>query len=101
MDSAKKILEKKTNNGKISKIKSFEEVLTAYRTTIKDSQMFKDLCEALDSYITDIDRIRCLAIGTFHDDTPAKYQLALLLELVDFIKVKGSSSIYILEIKSL
>ena len=65
---------------------SFDKTVQEYRTTIHASAMFNDLCETLQRYKEQIMRIRCLALGEFYSDFPAKYQLALLLELLEFLE---------------
>lgn len=61
----------------------FKENLPKFRTTIQSSDMLAELKEVLAT--SNISHIRCLALGNFMDDTPATYQLALLLELVQWI----------------
>lgn len=73
------------------KLKHFEELLNESRTIIKHSSMFNNLNQALEPYVGKIDRVRCLAIGSFHEDVPSRYQLALLLELLDFLQFKDNS----------
>lgn len=74
---------KPLNTGK--KIRPFEEVLKSYRDVVHASEMFVTLQKELSGYKKEIYNIRCLAIGSFTDDFPAKYQLALLLELIQFL----------------
>lgn len=81
---------KRPNKTRNSRLKSFEELLQGDRHVIKSSSMFHDLCGALEPYGAKIDRIRCLAIGGFHETFPARYQLALLLELVDYLAHDGN-----------
>lgn len=69
----------------LKKIRLFEEVLQSYRDVVHASEMFVNLQKELTEYKKDIEHIRCLAIGSFSDDFPAKYQLALLLELIEFL----------------
>ncbi|SSD59094.1 related to SRR1-like protein BER1 [Saccharomycodes ludwigii] len=53
--------------------------------------MFEQLCKSLIPYKNKIQYIRCLALGSFHQDIHARYQLALLLELIDyFLEAPGS-----------
>lgn len=66
--------------------KSFDELLKAYRIIIKESNLFKEFVDKLRPFIDQIDRIRCLAIGAIHDDFPARYQLAFLLEAHETIQ---------------
>ncbi|SCU98440.1 LADA_0H13036g1_1 [Lachancea dasiensis] len=70
---------------------SFEENLQERRAIIHRSRMFKALSEELDPFLKDITKIRCLAIGSFHEEFAALYQLALLLELLDLINPGGAS----------
>ena len=65
---------------------SFDKTVQEYRTTIRASAMFNDLCETLFKYKEQVTRIRCLALGEFYSDFPAKYQLALLLEILEFLE---------------
>ncbi|CCD27160.1 Ber1p NDAI_0J02680 [Naumovozyma dairenensis CBS 421] len=64
---------------------TFDEVLNSYRQIINASSMFEDLINSLNPYKTKIKLIRCLAIGSFHQDLPARYQLALLLEIIQYL----------------
>lgn len=59
--------------------------LNEYRTIIKESSMFRDLTTQLQLITGSIKAIRCLAIGSFTDDFPARYQLAMLLEIVSYL----------------
>ncbi|CCK69058.1 Ber1p KNAG_0B06290 [Huiozyma naganishii CBS 8797] len=70
------------------KSKPFEEVLASFRNIIRDSKMFESLSKQLQPWMRNLTRIRCLAIGSFTEDIPARYQLALLLELSDLIKAE-------------
>ena len=83
-----------TNNKENKKIRSFPEIIESYRETVNSSDMFCDLCTSLEEYKTQITSIRCLAIGSFSDDFPAKYQLALLLEIIDYLE-KGDRDIQV------
>ncbi|SJM86835.1 related to SRR1-like protein BER1 [Zygosaccharomyces bailii] len=74
--------------------RSLEDVLREFRDDIKCSEMFKFLCGSLEPYRDVVDRVRCLAIGSFHDEFPAKYQMALLCELVSFFSADVQVSIY-------
>ncbi|KAG0672369.1 hypothetical protein C6P45_003053 [Maudiozyma exigua] len=69
----------------LKKIRPFEEVLQSYRDVVHESEMFINLQKELTEYKKDIENIRCLAIGSFSDDFPARYQLALLLELIQVL----------------
>lgn len=80
-DTITTIIKKKISR---SKIKTFDEYLTCNRDDVKGSEMFKELCEKLEPDRLKIKKIRCLAIGSFTQDFPARYQMALLLELKDF-----------------
>lgn len=53
------------------------------REVIHSSQLLAELKTCLGKF--DIRKIRCLALGSFAEDFPAKYQLALLLEMLDAI----------------
>lgn len=64
----------------------FQDGLTTCRKVVKESAMFEELCQALRPHRSLVEKVRCLAIGSFHDEFPARYQLALLLELIDFIE---------------
>lgn len=65
--------------------RNFDEKLAVCRDNVKESQMFRELCISLAPYKNEIKEVRCLAIGSFYEDQQAKYQLALLLLLVDHI----------------
>lgn len=67
----------------------FQDVLQDYRDEIKKSVMFKELCRSLNPYCANISKIRCLAIGSFYEEFPAKWQLALLMELIDYLEEEG------------
>ncbi|GAV52563.1 hypothetical protein ZYGR_0AG05540 [Zygosaccharomyces rouxii] len=75
----------------IAKKRDFSEVLGEYRHEIKKSQMFKELCQSLEAYRQHIVRVRCLAIGSFHEEFPAKWQLALLMEVLDYLNASNPS----------
>ncbi|AET38734.1 Ber1p Ecym_3240 [Eremothecium cymbalariae DBVPG len=62
----------------------FEEALKKCRETVKRSQMFCELCSSLEPYQEQVVRVRCLAIGNFSEEEQARYQLCLLLELIDY-----------------
>lgn len=49
--------------------------------------MFEDLSSQIKPIARSIKAVRCLAIGSFTYDFPARYQLALLLEIVEYLKV--------------
>jgi len=79
------------------KIRPLDEVLQSYRVIIHESEMFSNLKEILSQHKDKICNIRCLAIGSFTQEFPAKYQLALLLELIDYLlndKISPKVSIY-------
>lgn len=88
MDSEKLNRSRKVN---ASKKTPFGDGLSICRDLIKQSGMFNELCDALEPYKETISKIRCLAIGSFYEDYPARYQLALLLELVDYVQ-KGKQT---------
>lgn len=67
--------------GKRNILKTFNEQLDEFRKVIRESAMFQALVEQINALEISINMIRCLAIGSFTDDFPARYQLALLLEL--------------------
>lgn len=71
----------------------FQDRLDACRQTVKVSAMFRDLSDALTPYRDTIEKVRCLAIGSFYEDFPARYQLALLLELIEFLAGEKKRSI--------
>lgn len=75
----------KKNRNK-SKQYDFPTKLKECRETVKESLMFQDLTSQLQPIAKSVTSIRCLAIGSFTDDFPARYQLALLLEMVEYIK---------------
>lgn len=64
----------------------FDVSLAKHRETVRSSEMFKNLKEHLEPHRKDIRRVRCLAIGSFHEEFAALYQLALLLETCDHLK---------------
>lgn len=66
-------------------VRSFEDRLEGCRSVVRGSAMFRELSEKLVPFAGEIDGIRCLALGSFHEDVPARYQLALLLELEELI----------------
>lgn len=71
----------------------FRDGLAASRKVIKESAMLEDLFQALAPHKDSIDKVRCLAIGSFYEDFPARYQLALLLELVEFLAGEAQRTI--------
>ncbi|SMN22697.1 similar to Saccharomyces cerevisiae YLR412W BER1 Protein involved in microtubule-related processes, N-acetylation [Maudiozyma saulgeensis] len=77
-------MNKQQKTGK--KIRSLDEVLQSYRDLINGSEMFSNLKETLSQHKDEIHSIRCLAIGSFTQDFPAKYQIALLLELIAYLQ---------------
>lgn len=75
--------------------RTFDEKLAVCRENVKNSIMFKELSEKLQTYLKDVEKIRCLAIGSFNGDHQARYQLALLLEIIDLVSCdKSAVSIY-------
>ncbi|CDO92139.1 unnamed protein product [Kluyveromyces dobzhanskii CBS 2104] len=71
------------------KVRSFDEQLDEARKTIGESELLQSLRNSLDSF--HITHMRCLALGSFTQDSPARFQLALLLELLDTLKVSKCS----------
>lgn len=71
--------------GKLNRLKTFDEQIADYRNVIKESLMLQKLVEQIEDLKNSFKIIRCLAIGGFTDDFPARYQLALLLELYDVL----------------
>lgn len=68
------------------KVRSFPIILQSYREVIHSSAMFDNLCDSLKEYNHEITSVCCLAIGSFSDDFPAKYQLALLIEMIEYLE---------------
>lgn len=66
-------------------VRTFEDRLEGCRAVVRESAMFRELKETLVPFAGEIDGIRCLALGSFHEDLPARYQLALLLELEELL----------------
>lgn len=66
---------------------SFSVQLQSARDAIKHSVMFEELKTKLKPFCSEIDRIRCLALGSFSDNLSSRYQLALILELICYLKV--------------
>ncbi|KAL3234450.1 hypothetical protein RNJ44_03212 [Nakaseomyces bracarensis] len=66
--------------------------LDKYREVLHSSKLFSELKECLDKFR--IVKIRCLALGSFSEEFPAKYQLSLLLEILDCIGTNVKVSIY-------
>lgn len=64
----------------------FQKRLDECRDVVRNSSMFGELRQVLVEYADTIDKIRCLALGSFHEDLPARYQLALLLEIENVVK---------------
>ncbi|CUS20231.1 LAQU0S01e01970g1_1 [Lachancea quebecensis] len=64
---------------------TFEGQLLKHRETVRSSEMFKNLKKHLEPHRKDISRVRCLAIGSFHEEFAALYQLGLLLETCDYL----------------
>lgn len=85
----------KKNRNKLKPV-DFSSKLNECRYIIKDSLMFQDLKTQLHSISGSIKAIRCLAIGSFTEDFPARYQLALLLEIIDYFEcTSGISSLLV------
>lgn len=73
-------------------IDELNSVIDSYREVIRKSDLFGKTIECLQSY--NISKIRCLALGSFAEEFPAKYQLALLLEILDNINTIKEVSLY-------
>lgn len=71
------------------KLRSFDELLEDARNVIRESEFLESLCKSLEGQ--HVDRVRCLALGSFHQDSPARFQLALLLELLSSLNVTRCS----------
>lgn len=71
------------------KLRSFDELLEDARKLIRESEFLESLCKSLEGQ--HVDRVRCLALGSFHQDSPARFQLALLLELLSSLNVTRCS----------
>ncbi|SCW01842.1 LAFE_0E08460g1_1 [Lachancea fermentati] len=63
----------------------FANVLSTCRKVVGESKMLQELVDKVQFHIPKIDKVRCLAIGSFHEDQPALYQFALLLEICEII----------------
>ncbi|SCU90151.1 LAME_0E07272g1_1 [Lachancea meyersii CBS 8951] len=72
---------------------TFEESLQERRCIVRKSKMFKTLQSQLEAFSLKIRQIRCLAIGSFFEEFAALYQLALLLELVDFLNANNETAV--------
>ncbi|AGO12436.1 AaceriAER084Wp [[Ashbya] aceris (nom. inval.)] len=72
----------------------FQQSLQRCRGGVQDSDMLADLKRQLEPHREGLTRIRCLALGKFHDEAPARWQLALLLELVDYLGPGVQCSVY-------
>ena len=72
----------------------FKQALQRCRTEVQESRMFADLTTHLEPHKERLTRIRCLALGKFHEEAPARWQLALLLELVDYLGHEVQCSLY-------
>lgn len=68
----------------------YEENIPKFRATIRRSDLLAELKEVLST--KKITHIRCLALGNFMDDTPATYQFALLLELIQWLESKSQDT---------
>lgn len=88
--AGKRFSAKNRKDGLVS-ARSFDDNLSEARNIVRESGMFKSLCESIQEY--ELTCIRCLALGSFHEDVPARFQLALLLELCEQIK-QGRCSLY-------
>lgn len=75
----------KKNKNRLKPVE-FSSKLNECRDIIRESLMFQDLKTILDSTANSIKAIRCLAIGSFTEDFPARYQLALLLEIIEYLE---------------
>ncbi|QLQ80847.1 hypothetical protein HG537_0E02020 [Torulaspora globosa] len=69
---------------------TFQDRLECCRDVVRRSEMVRSLREVLVRYVGSIVAIRCLALGSFHEELAARYQLALLLELQEFLCQDGS-----------
>ncbi|KAG5418656.1 hypothetical protein I9W82_004184 [Candida metapsilosis] len=58
------------------------------RKVIQKSKFFNELKESID---VPFERIRCLALGSPSQSSDARYQYALLLELIDWLKISDVS----------
>ncbi|CCH60024.1 hypothetical protein TBLA_0C02120 [Henningerozyma blattae CBS 6284] len=67
------------------KLTSFKDQITEYIQIIEESEMFKHLVCELKERFTHIEKIRCLAIGSFAEDFQARYQIAFLIKLVEVL----------------
>lgn len=79
----------------VTKGKSVEELLSERRSTIQSSEMFQDLKKHLEPHRNGICKIRCVAIGSFHEEFAALYQMALLLELWTFLGADRGNKILV------
>ncbi|KAG7664983.1 uncharacterized protein J8A68_001511 [[Candida] subhashii] len=61
--------------------------ISQFQTTILNSKLFTEISTTLSSTLPpkSITSIRCLALGSPTDSTPAKYQLSLLLQLIPLL----------------
>lgn len=82
-------------NGKVRKQlpggKQLELQLNEARIVIRESLMFASIREFLDEHKEDIKCVRCLALGCFSEDAPARYQLALLMEMISILQLEKCS----------
>ncbi|CCE61877.1 hypothetical protein TPHA_0B02050 [Tetrapisispora phaffii CBS 4417] len=69
-----------------NRLDTFNGDLIKFRQIIRESEFFTELVDILCEKYKGIDRIRCLALGSFHEEIPARYQFALLLEIIEKIE---------------
>ncbi|CCF56007.1 hypothetical protein KAFR_0A05720 [Kazachstania africana CBS 2517] len=74
---------------------SFDETLLSLRKVIRESEMFKRIEADLLPHIDELGGIRCLAIGSFSEDQPARYQLALLIEILNFLELEKNTPLIV------
>lgn len=87
-DGFQKSGKSKSNSNSI-KVRSFDEQIDEARNAIRGSELLQSLHQSLTPF--QVTHVRCLALGNFHQDFPARFQLALLLELLDLLKVSRCS----------
>ncbi|EDO18704.1 hypothetical protein Kpol_1055p61 [Vanderwaltozyma polyspora DSM 70294] len=75
-------------------VKPFEIQLQECRDVIRESVMFKEVTGKIKEF-NGIDRVRCLAIGDFQEDFPARYQLAFLLECLNWLREELASDLQV------
>ncbi|SCU77622.1 LAMI_0A01772g1_1 [Lachancea mirantina] len=64
----------------------FAKQIATKKERIRKSEMFQELKASLEPWRAKIDKIRCLALGSFHDEFAAGYQFALLDEIREFLE---------------